>query len=549
MTPTIAILLIITFLVTTLGLLLLIWSIAAGQFRQGAQAARTIFARGEVGIAEDPAHGRGVPGTSSVVDVSPGVDEAEIEARRLADLSSRIPVLALLTSAMFWLLFGSLYGLLASLKMHLPEILADTPWLTFGRVRPVHLNAVTYGWASMAGLGVTMFLLPRLFRSPLAGGRFATAGAIVWNVGMVLGLGSLLLGYSDGEEWLEFPWQIDSFFVVGGGLCAVPLLMTAARRKVEHLYVTSWYLMAALVWFPFLFLVANLPHLFPGASGATVNWWFAHNVLGLWVTPIGIGIAYYMIPKILGRPIISYQLSLIGFWSLALFYSQVGIHHLVGGPVPTWLVTLSIVHSVMMSVPVITVAINHHGTMWGHFGRLRESPTLRFVWIGSLMYTVVSLQGSLEALRSVNRITHFTHYTVAHAHLGMYGFLSFILFGAIYFIMPRLTGREWPWRRLITLHFWLVTIGIAVYVVSLTIGGWLQGLALLDGSVPFIDTVRLTLPYLTARSVGGTLMTLGHFVFVFHVGAMLLRRGGERTTPTLFRPRVAPHQPDQEVRP
>lgn len=275
--------------------------------------------------------------------------------------------------------------------------------------------------------------------------------------------------------------------------------------------------MAALVWFPILFLIANLPFTFPGASGATVNWWFAHNVLGLWVTPIGIGIAYYMIPKILGKPIISYQLSLIGFWSLALFYSQVGIHHIIGGPIPTWLVTLSIVHSVMMSIPVITVAINHHGTMMGNFGRLKDSPTLRFVWIGALMYTVASLQGSMEAL---------------------YAFLSFILFGAIYFIMPRLTNWEWPWRRLISLHFWLVSVGIVIYVVSLTIAGWKQGVALLDAAMPFMDIVRITMPALQARTVGGALMTLGHLVFAFHFVAMLTRRGIGNQQPTLFRPAI-----------
>ncbi|MDT0500096.1 MULTISPECIES: cbb3-type cytochrome c oxidase subunit I [unclassified Halomonas] len=529
MTPTIAILLIITFVVSAVGLLLLIWSIATNQFSHGRLAARTIFLEGEEGYSEDPA--RAV--TPETTDDNVSADE--LRARGEADLSSRRATMAWLGSAVLWLLVGSGYGLLTSAKFHWPELLADSEWLTFGRVRPMHLNAVAYGWASMAGVGVAIFLIPRLFKTALVGGRYALSGAGLWNLGMILGLVAINLGLSDGEEWLEFPWQVDILFVIGGGLCAIPLVLTAANRRVSHLYVTSWYLLAALVWFPILFLLANLPGLFPGASGATVNWWFAHNVLGLWVTPIGVGIAYYMIPKILGRPIISYQLSLIGFWSLALFYSQVGIHHLVGGPVPTWLVTLSIVHSVMMSIPVITVAINHHGTMWGHFGMLRRSPTLRFVWIGALMYTVSSLQGSMEALRSVNVITHFTHYTVGHAHLGMYAFLSMILFGAIYFIMPRLLNWEWPWRPLITLHFWLVSIGILIYVVALSVGGWLQGLSLLDADTPFMDIVRLTLPYLEARTLGGAMMALGHLIFAVHFVAMLTRRGKDRRQPTLFR--------------
>ncbi|MCL1478591.1 cbb3-type cytochrome c oxidase subunit I [Marinobacter sp. M3C] len=533
MTPTIAILLIITFVLSTVGLLLLIWSIANNQFSHGQEAARSIFSPGEEGHSEDPARPADPLFTGENT-----AQAAAIKARWIADQSSRTAVLTWLSSSIFWLVLGSFFGLVSSIKMHLPEFLAASEFLTFGRIRPAHLNAVTYGWASMAGIGVALFLIPRLFKTSLAGGKYAVFGAVIWNIGLILGLTAIIIGLSDGKEWLEFPWQIDILFVVGGALCAIPLLLTAANRQVEHLYVSSWYLMAALVWFPILFLIANLPFTFPGASGATVNWWFAHNVLGLWVTPIGIGIAYYMIPKILGKPIISYQLSLIGFWSLALFYSQVGIHHIIGGPIPTWLVTLSIVHSVMMSIPVITVAINHHGTMMGNFGRLKDSPTLRFVWIGALMYTVASLQGSMEALRSVNVITHFTHYTIAHAHLGMYAFLSFILFGAIYFIMPRLTNWEWPWRRLISLHFWLVSVGIVIYVVSLTIAGWKQGVALLDAAMPFMDIVRMTMPALQARTVGGALMTLGHLVFAFHFVAMLTRRGIGNQQPTLFRPAI-----------
>jgi cytochrome c oxidase cbb3-type subunit 1 len=528
MTPTIAILLIITFLLSTVGLLLLIWSIANNQFSHGKEAARTIFTTGEEGIGEDPAE-------KSTAELTKSPNK-ELLARHQADQSSRKAALAWIGSSIVWIVIGSFYGLLSSTKMHMPELLAGSEWFTFGRIRPMHLNAVSYGWASMAGIGIALFLIPRLFKTPLVGGRYAILGSVIWNIGLVLGLGAINLGLSNGEEWLEFPWQIDLLFVAGGALCAVPLLLTAKNRTVSHLYVTSWYLLAALVWFPILFFIANMPFTFPGASGATVNWWFAHNVLGLWVTPLGIGIAYYMIPKILGRPIISYQLSLIGFWSLALFYSQVGIHHIIGGPIPTWLVTLSIVHSVMMSIPVITVAINHHGTMIGSFGRLKDSPTLRFVWIGSLMYGLSSFQGSMEALRGVNVITHFTHYTVAHAHLGMYAFLSFILFGAIYFIMPRLMNWEWPWRRLISLHFWLVSIGILIYFVSLTVAGWKQGVYLLTADTPFMDIVRMTIPYLEARTLGGALMTMGHLVFAFHFLAMLLRRGESRDQPTLFRP-------------
>lgn len=529
MTPTIAILLIITFLLSTVGLIILIWSITTNQFNQSKTAARTIFSPDEEGHGEDPA-----------LDLDESFSGTEKQAatvlsRWTLDQSAKTAALTWLSSAVFWLLVGTFYGLLSSIKMHIPEFMADSSWFTFGRIRPMHLNAVTYGWSSMAAIGVAIFLIPRLFKTNLVGGGYAIVGCGVWNVGLTLGLVAINMGLSDGKEWLEIPWQIDILFVLAGGLCAIPLLLTVANRKVKHLYVTSWYFLAALVWFPFLYFIANMPFTFPGASGATVNWWYAHNILGLWVTPFGVGIAYYLIPKILGKPIISYQLSLIGFWALALFYSQVGIHHLIGGPVPTWLVTLSIVHSIMMSIPVIAVAINHHGTMIGNFHRLKDSPTLRFVWIGAASYTVVSLQGSLEALRSVNLITHFTHFTVAHSHLGMYAFLSFVLFGAYYFVMPRLMNWEWPWRKLITLHFWLVSIGIFIMVATLTIGGLKQGIALIDSNMPFMDIVRMVQPYLEVRTLAGVSMTLGHIVFAAHFIAMLLRKGEAQNHPTKFR--------------
>ena len=226
--------------------------------------------------------------------------------------------------------------------------------------------------------------------------------------------------------------------------------------------------------------------------------------------------------------------------ALALFYSQVGLHHLIGGPVPTWAVTISIVHSVMMVIPVVAVAVNHHMTVAAHWRLLLYSPTLRFVTLGAVMYTASSLQGSMQALRSVNEITHFTHYTVAHAHLGLYGFYSLIMFGAIYFIMPRLTGREWPYPKAIAAHFWLVFVGFGIYFVFLSIGGWLQGLAMQDASRPFMESVTLTLPYLVARSVGGGIMTLGHIVFAVHAYVALTRSGPAREDAAMFREPVAP---------
>lgn len=535
----IAFLLAATFLISVGGLALLIWAVANDQFQMGVKAARTIFSRGEVGRIEDPGTApddrRRMQDERNREQEDSDEDLDDYEARALADESTRSPVNWWLTSSMVWLLIGSLFGIIASVKLHLPDWLVNDATLTFGRIRPAHLNVVAYGWASMAGVGVGIWLIPRLFRTALVGGGYATAGALVWNAGVAGGMVALLAGMSDGLEWLEFPWPVDIALVVGGALATVPLILTLLRRRVQHLYVSSWYLLGALIWFPMLFITANIPNLFGGVEQSMLNWWYAHNVLGLWLTPLGLAAAYYLIPKIVGTPIYSYGLSLIGFWALALFYSQVGLHHLIGGPVPTWAVTISIVHSVMMVIPVIAVAVNHHMTVAKHFRLLIYSPTLRFVTAGAMMYTFASIQGSMESLRMVNTVTHFTHYTVAHAHMGVYGFYSFIMFGAIYFIMPRVTGREWPAHRAISWHFWLVFIGFGIYFWPLTVGGWLQGLAMLDAARPFMESVEVTLPYLKARSVGGTLMTLGHLVFAAHFLMALRGQGPLRQRATQFR--------------
>ncbi|MEE4298048.1 MAG: cbb3-type cytochrome c oxidase subunit I [Pseudomonadales bacterium] len=547
MTTAIAFLLAATFVISVGGLALLIWALANDQFTLGEGASRTIFADGEVGRIEDP----GLTGSDraemqrartddAVTEPGEGEESAsyhrDLAARREADASTRTPVLWWLLSSLFWLALASLLGVVASVKLHLPEWLVQDAALTFGRVRPAHLNAAAYGWSSMAGVAVGLWMIPRLFKTPLVGGSWATLGAVVWNLGVFAGIAALLAGQSDGMEWLEFPWQVDVLLVAGGAFAAVPLILTLIQRRVQHLYVSAWYLIGALIWFPMLFLTGNLPNLFSGVEQSMLNWWYAHNVLGLWLTPLGLAAAYYMIPKIVGAPIYSYGLSLIGFWALALFYSQVGLHHLIGGPVPTWAVTLSIVHSVMMVIPVLAVAVNHHMTVARHWRLLLISPTLRFVTVGAMLYTAASVQGSLESLRAVNAVTHFTHYTVAHAHLGAYGFFSFVMFGSVYFILPRVTGREWPFPRAISAHFWLVFGGFVVYFWPLTIGGWLQGLAMLDADRPFMDSVVLTQPWLVARSVGGTLMTAGHLVFVVHTAlAVATRSGTRREGATLFR--------------
>lgn len=471
-----------------------------------------------------------------------GGDEAlqyEQLSRVQIDRSCRQTVVWYYASAVFWLLMGSLFAMLASIKMHNPEFLGNYQWLTFGRVRPVHLNMVAYGWASMAAVGTLLWLQARLCKVRLPYRKLLPITCVVWNLTVVAGVIAILAGYNTSIEWLEFPPQaLGSFAFIFLILLATSFKMFK-ERKVEHTYVSQWYLFAAVIWFPILYATAVLAMQFDfvtGASKATINWWFGHNTLGLWVTPVAIATSYYMIPKVIGKPIHSYHISLLGFWSLALFYNWAGTHHLVGGPLPAWVITVGIVGSMMMLIPVTTLAINHHLTMIGSFHMLKTSPTLRFVVFGSMMYTVASGQGSFEALREVSHVAHFTHYTVGHAHLGLYGFFSMIMFGAYYYILPRLTRNEWGSAKLIRMHFWGSALGVILYFVALTWAGWYQGTMMNTANIPFLKIVEYTKPYLVLRSVGGFMMTAAHVSFAVLVWRIIRQKPvvEQYSGPTLF---------------
>ena len=468
--------------------------------------------------------------------LDPGAGEKfRDELQRIGiDDSSASPTVFYLASGILWLLIGSFAGAVASFKLHLPEWLGNEATLTFGRLRPVHLNTVTYGWISLAGCGMIVWLMGRLCRTQIRWAGLLYLSALLWNLGLLLGSVLVLAGYDAGMEWLEFPLPAAALIAAAFVLFAVSMFRTFVARQVEHVYVSLWYILASMTWFPALYVIANAG-LYQGVGEAAMNWWYGHNAITVWFTPIGLAGAYYFIPKVIGRPIYSYYLGLLGFWSFALFYNWNGLHHLVGGPLPTWAISVSIVASLMMFVPVLAVAVNHHMTALGHLRIVSYSPTLRFVVFGAMSYTAVSFQGSLEATRTIQEVVHFTHYTIGHAHLGMYAFVSMILFGAIYYILPRLAKWEWPYPTLIKMHFWLSAVGVAIYFLALTIGGWVQGLELNTPSIPFVDVVRSTIPYLWARSIGGTLMTAGHCVFAYHCALIIYRAGPRRFAPAWFR--------------
>src|SRR5437588_4222590 len=273
-----------------------------------------------------------------------------------------------------------------------------------------------------------------------------------------------------------------------------------------------------------------------GVLQSAVGWWYANNLLFLWFGAIALGTAYYMIPKVIGRPVYSYHLATIGFWSYALFSSWTGMQRLVDGPFPAWMITASIAAMILSMIPVATVGLNHHMTMRGYFPLMRYSPTLRFTVFGAMSYTVFSVVGLLISLRSVARYVNFSQTSLAYSHLGLYAFFTMVIFGAMYYIVPRLIGREWRYASLIKLHFWSSAYGIGLMVLLLLIGGFVQGLSLNDATLSFAESTQSILPYLRGRSLSGILLTVSHFVFAFHFGLMLFGLGRTSSVPTFLNP-------------
>jgi cytochrome c oxidase cbb3-type subunit 1 len=300
--------------------------------------------------------------------VSAAAGDAEQLERALIDASTRVPVLMFYTSAMAWLILGTLLAGFVSFKLHTPDLFSDISFLTWGRVRPAHMNVMVYGWASMAGMGTAIWLMARLCRTVLRYPLLLVAGGGFWNLGVLLGVGGILLGDSTGYQWLEFPRYAAIILFVAYTLVASWAVLMFRFRRGEQIYITQWYLLGAFLWFPWLYAAGQLMLFVVPVQGvlqAAVGWWYANNLLFLWFGAIGLGTAYYMIPKVIGRPVYSYQLAAIGFWSYALFSSWTGMQRLVDGPFPAWMITASIAATILTIIPVATVGLNHHMTMQG----------------------------------------------------------------------------------------------------------------------------------------------------------------------------------------
>jgi cytochrome c oxidase cbb3-type subunit 1 len=444
------------------------------------------------------------------------------------DRSIRLPVLIFFGSGVIWLVIASIFYLLSASQMFAPAAWWTFPgvaWLSFGRAYPAFLNCYVYGWATCAGIGAGIWLLSRFsgvtFRSPL----FPILAAVVWNIGMITGVQSVLAGATTGRELLEFP--IESAFIMFLGLVVVSLwaITIIWNRKPGPTYISQWYLLGAFLWFAWMYATANLtlgiaPA--PGVAQPAINWWYIGSLGDLWFTPIALATAYYLIPKIIGRPIYSEKLALLGFWGLALFGGWTGLTYVIGGPLPAWMVTASIVSKVLMLIPVLATAVNFHLTLKGDLGGSRGDLALRFVITGAVIYTAYSFVGSIISARSIAEFTQFTFVTAVHRQVGLFGFYSMILFGAFYYIVPRLMKRKWLFPQLVEAHFWLVAVGLGLSICAFTIGGLIQGFGLEDPQVPMIAVNDLLEPFLAIQNFGALLLVVANLGFAIAFTLMLL---------------------------
>jgi cytochrome c oxidase cbb3-type subunit I len=432
------------------------------------------------------------------------------------DASVRLPVMIFFGCAASWLALGTFLGALAAIKLVWPGFLDGFGFLTYGRIAPAAVNALVYGWASSAGLGIALWLLARLGRTPLRYAVLPVAAAICWNFGVFLGVCAILAGYSRGIFLLEFPGFISAILFGSYLFVAVWGIVLFRNRSPGPVFASSWYLLAALLWFPWMYFSANALLIWYPVSGsaqAPIAAWFAGGMMALWLTPIALASALYLIPQILGRRLVSYNLSVLGFWSFAIFAGWSGTALLIGGPVPAWMASAGIVASIFLCVPVLVTSINLLGTMSGSFGALQWSPSLRFTVTGAFAFLIAYVGGALLALPSASANFFFSDVFIGQGLLLLIGFVSMCFFGAIYYIVPRLLGRPWCCDGLIALHFWLFLIGGSLAWLCLIFGGLLQGYALNDPGVRFSSSVGYVAPFRLVTALSLIVLFVGSKCF------------------------------------
>jgi cbb3-type cytochrome c oxidase subunit I len=442
-------------------------------------------------------------------------------------------------ASFFWVILGPVFGLIASLKLDDPLFLDKIEWLQFGRLRIAHVNGVVFGFFSNAVFGFMAYATPKLTARALMFPRAHGAAFVLWQLGVLAGETCLLAGYIQPIEAGEYPIPVDITLSIAFWTITAVHLATIARREEKRMYVTLWYWVAALVWTSMNLPMGNLilPNTVTGANSAAMHGFYLHNVVGLWITPAGVGIAYYLIPATARNTLYSHKVSLLGFWLLAFFYPMNGVHHYLYSTIPDYAQTIAIASSMMLILPVWAFTVNMWGTMAGQWKKFAGpgSFALKFSILGAVWYLITCFQGPTQALRGMQRLTHFGDYNVGHAHSAVFAVFAIWGMAAAYFVIPRYSGGKLWSARLGSWHFWLEVLGFALMFSALTIGGFQQGQELLTAQSMWERTLPRGM--WMARTLGGTLMDLGLAFFVLNMVRTLVmgireRRAARTTTTT-----------------
>ncbi|MCQ6958360.1 cbb3-type cytochrome c oxidase subunit I [Mucilaginibacter aquariorum] len=484
------------------------------------QALRFRLSDTELSGVQAPEDKRGLLHHIAEVD-SPRFIAPKKKAVKRPDIDPTLAKLILwyLGTATFWLVLGTSVGEYLGIKFVAPD--ADhVSWLSFGRLRPVHTNMVFWGWSSLAMIGLGYYVVSTVSNTVVASLKRGWYGLVLINASVLAGSLSLMAGINNGGgEYREYIWPIMLLFAIGLVITLVNYLQTIARRKTKEIYISNWYIVSAVMFTIVIALVGYLPFWQNGLGESIAQGYYMHQGVGMWFMLFNLGLIYYFLPQQLNTPIYSYSLGILAFWTQILFYTLIGTHHFIFSAIPWWLQTVAIIGSMGMLIPVFAGTTNFLMTFRGNFHKIGSSYTLPFYLVGIIFYFTGSFQGTAEAFRSANLYWHFTDFTTAHSHLTMYGIIAFMLWAAIYTLVPRLTGKE-PKQAWVGAHFWMALLGLLFYTIPLMIGGTLKGMAWLEGK-PFIDSVVLMAPYWLWRAIGGTLMWAAHLIFAYNLYYMI----------------------------
>ena len=432
-----------------------------------------------------------------------------------------------------WGIVGMLVGVLLAAQLYWPALNFDVAWLSYGRLRPLHTNAVIFAFGGSALMGTSLYIVQRTCHVRLFSDRLASFVFWGWQAVIVAAAISLPLGLTQGKEYAELEWPIDLLITVVWVAYGVVFFGTIVKRRVKHIYVANWFYASFIIAVALLHIVNNLAlpvslgksyGVYTGAVDAMVQWWYGHNAVGFLLTAGFLGMMYYFVPKQVGRPVYSYRLSIVHFWALIAIYMWAGPHHLQYTALPDWAQSLGVVFSLILLAPSWGGAINGVMTLSGAWHKLRTDPILKFLIVALSFYMIATFEGPMMSIKTVNSLSHYTDWTVGHVHAGALGWVAMITIGSSYAMLPRVLGLQQMWSvKLIDVHFWVHTMGVLVYCASMWIAGVMQGLMWratnADGtlSYTFVESLAATYPYYLVRLAGGVLALGGMLLMAWNV--------------------------------